>query len=54
MCPTACGVDTFSPLDQAVFVSMFQRLPGTAPLDDDRAAGAASVGDTVAIRCDLR
>ena len=54
MCPTACGVDAFSPMDQGVFVSMWQRLPGTTPLDDDRAAGAASVGDAVAIRCDIR
>lgn len=36
MCPSACGVDTFSSLEHDVFASMLQRTPGTAPLDNDR------------------
>jgi hypothetical protein len=54
MCPSACGVDNVSPLDQGVFISMWQRIPGTTPMDDDRAASAASADATVAIRCDVR
>jgi hypothetical protein len=40
MCPSACGVDTFSPWEHDVFASMLQRTPGTAPLDNDRALTA--------------
>lgn len=54
MCPNACGVGNFSPLDQAVFVSMWQRLPGTAPLDNDRKLLASFEGSNAAFSCDLR
>ena len=54
MCPTACGVDNFSPLESAVWVSMWQRIPGTAPLDNDRVASASSVSETAVFSCDIR
>lgn len=53
MCPSACGVDGFGPWDQAVFVSMWQRRPGTAALDNDRALGALSES-SAAFSCDLK
>jgi hypothetical protein len=54
MCPSACGAASFSPLDQAVFVSMWQRLPGTAPLDNDRRLLASSDSSTAVFNCDIR
>ena len=54
MCPSDCGVDNFGPLEQAVFVSMWQRAPGTTPPDNDRAATASSVAGDVVFNCDLR
>jgi hypothetical protein len=54
MCPSACGAANFSPLDQAVFVSMWQRLPGTAALDNDRRLLASSASSTTVFNCDIR
>jgi len=54
MCPSACGVDTFGPWDQDVFVSMWQRLPGTAALDNDRGVGARSDASTGVFNCDIK
>ncbi len=54
MCPNACGVDSFSSQDQAVFVSMWQRRPGTTALDNDRSLGALSTGFDAVFHCDIR
>lgn len=54
MCPSACGVDNFGPLEQAVFVSMWQRTPGQAALDNDRISVATSLAGAAAINCDIR
>ena len=54
MCPSACGVDNFSPLEQAVFVSMWQRSPGTAALDNDRRLLTGSSASTAVFSCDIR
>jgi len=54
MCPSACGVDNFGPWDQAVFVSMWQRTPGQAALDNDRVSVASSVSGDAVLRCDIR
>ena len=54
MCPNACGVDDFDSSDQSVFLSMLQRRPGTAALDNDRALGARSEASTFALTCVVR
>lgn len=54
MCPNACGVDNFGPLEQAVYVSMWQRNPGTAALDNDRRLITGSSTSTAAFSCDIR
>jgi len=54
MCATYCGVDNFSPLDQAVFVSMWQRVPGTTPPDNDRIATSSSFSGEAVLHCDLK
>ena len=54
MCPNACGVDNFGPWDQAVFVSMWQRTPGQAAVDNDRVSVASSDSGEAVIRCDLK
>lgn len=54
MCPSACGVDNFSPLEQAVFVSMWLRSPGTAALDNDRRLITGSSPSTAVFRCDIQ
>ena len=54
MCPSACGVDNFSPLEQAVFVSMWQRTPGTAAPDNDRVSTASSEAGPAVLNCDIR
>lgn len=54
MCPSACGAGDFSPTDQSVYLSMLQRRPGTAPLDNDRALGARSEGSIGVFTCDVR
>ena len=54
MCPSACGVDNFSPLEQAVFVSMWQRTPGTAAPDNDRVSTASSEAGPAVFNCDIR
>ena len=54
MCASACGADDFGPADQAVFFSMLQRRPGTAPLDNDRALSARSEASIGVFKCDIR
>jgi hypothetical protein len=54
MCPSACGVDNFSPLEQAVFVSMWQRTPGTAAPDNDRVSTTSSEAAPAVFNCDIR
>ena len=54
MCPSGCGVDNFGPLEQQVFVSMWQRTPGTAALDNDRRLLTGSSESTAAFSCDIR
>ena len=54
MCPSACGVDAFGPQERDVFVSMWQRTPGTTAPDNDRSVAARSESSTTAIRCDVR
>ena len=54
MCPSACGVDDFGPLEQAVFVSMWQRSPGTVALDNDRRLVTGSSTSTGVFSCDIR
>lgn len=54
MCPNACGVDTFGPWERDVFVSMWQRPPGTAPPDNDRVVLSKSQASTGVFNCDIR
>ncbi len=54
MCPSACGVDAFGPWERDVFVSMWQRPPGTAPPDNDRVVVARSQASTGVFNCDIR
>lgn len=54
MCPSACGVDNFSPLEQAVFISMWQRTPGTAAPDNDRVSTSSSEAGPAVFNCDIR
>ena len=54
MCPSACGVDAFGPWERDVFVSMWQRPPGTAPPDNDRVVAARSQDSTGVFNCDIR
>ncbi len=54
MCPSACGVDTFGPWERDVFVSMWQRPPGTAPPDNDRVVLSKSQVSTGVFNCDIR
>ena len=53
MCASSCGVDNFSPLEQQVFVSMWQRTPGTAALDNDRRLLTGSSESTAVFSCDI-
>jgi hypothetical protein len=54
MCPNDCGVDNFTPTDQAVFVSMWQRSPGIAPLDNDRISTSSSFAGEAVFSCNLK
>lgn len=54
MCPSGCGVDSFSPLEHDVFASMLLRAPGTAPLDNDRVLTIRAASAPVAIHCDVK
>ncbi|MEO8499923.1 MAG: hypothetical protein ABI565_03345, partial [Vicinamibacteria bacterium] len=54
MCPTACGVDDFGPVEQAVYFSMLLRAPGTVPFDNDRPLGARSADSVAVFACDVR
>ena len=54
MCPSGCGVDNFGPLEQQVFVSMWQRTPGTSALDNDRRLLTGSSESTAVFNCDIR
>lgn len=54
MCPSACGVDNFSPLEQSVFISMWQRVPGTAAPDNDRLSTTSSVSGETVLNCDIK